>query len=153
MVISDTVIHGSTRLQKYGFLLYKQYGKELSRIADKTARGNTSELRFYDDWEPLWYGPFSRGLKEDTGACVSAGLVHMAPANQELKSHRYALTIRGRVRWRRILHECPKEIEAVHEKIANLQATRLERLLEGIYHAYPEYTKHSTICERFSQPA
>ena len=69
IVISDATIHGSTRLQKYGFLLYKQYGKELSKIS-----GNESALKFYEDWKAFWYGPFSKSLMEDIDECVTRNL-------------------------------------------------------------------------------
>lgn len=44
MVISDAMIYGSTRLQKYGFLLTQQYKKEMGGIAEAAP-----ELKFYDD--------------------------------------------------------------------------------------------------------
>ena len=34
MVVSDAMVHGSTRMQKYGFLLAKQYKKETGRISE-----------------------------------------------------------------------------------------------------------------------
>ena len=144
VVISDFEIHGSTRLQKYGFLLYKQYKKELSKLAS-----NCPALKFYDDWEPLWYGPFSRNLRADVDTCVGDGLIERISVDQSLNSYRYALTIRGRAKWRKILDASHSEVSAIHEKVSNLQTMRLERLLEGIYHAYPKYTKHSTISDRF----
>ncbi len=144
MIISDTTIRGSTRLQKYGFLLHKQYKKELSRIAR-----NHAELKFYDDWKPLWYGPFSKDLEEDIKTCASTGTIEKTLVDQDLELYRYALTLKGRVQWRKILRESGNETRAIHEKIANLQTIRLERLLEGIYHAYPEYTKRSKIKDRF----
>ena len=59
LAISDTTIHGTTRLQKYGFLLYKQYGKELSAISSKH-----DNLTFYDDWKPYWFGAIQREPKQ-----------------------------------------------------------------------------------------
>lgn len=144
VVISDVEIHGSTRLQKYGFLLSQQYKKEMSKLA-----ANCPGLEFYDDWEPLWYGPFSRRLQADVSACVSGGLITKTLADPGLGSYRYAPTVRGRARWRKILDASGREITAIREKVDNLQSMRLERLLEGIYHAYPEYAKHSTIKDRF----
>ena len=142
MVISDAMVYGSTRLQKYGFLLHKQYGKEMSRIAS-----SVPELKFYDDWEPLWYGPFSRDLARDIQACVGNGLMYKeqgAPPN----SYRYGFTISGRVKWRRMLHEFGDEMTAIHEKVVNLQKVRLERLLESVYNAYPEFAERSAIKDR-----
>ena len=144
VIVSDVEIYGSTRLQKYGFLLFKQYQKELAKMA-----ANCPGLEFYADWEPLWYGPFSRNLQNDIETCVSENLIVKTLADPGLGSYRYAPTLKGRVRWRKILSTSEVEIKAIREKVSNLQSMRLERLLEGIYHAYPEYTKHSTIMDRF----
>lgn len=144
VTMSDFEIHGSTRLQKYGFLLSEQYKKELSSLAS-----NCPGLEFYDDWAALWYGPFSRDLQKDVETCVSGGLISKTLVDPGLGSHRYAPTIKGRARWRKILAASGKEIGDIHEKVSNLQSMRLEQLLEGIYHAYPEYTKHSVIKDRF----
>ena len=43
-IINDNVINGSTRFQKYGFLLFKQYQKELQSYY--------RDFKFYDDWIP-----------------------------------------------------------------------------------------------------
>lgn len=143
LVISDAEIHGTTRLQKYGFLLSQQYKKELSKIADAV-----SELSFYDDWEPFWYGPFSKCLQRDVDTCVSKKLINKTLVDPTLKSYRYALTIKGRVRWRSMLDASNNEVNAIREKVENLQKVRLERLLEGVYCSYPEYAKRSTIKDR-----
>ena len=139
MVVSDTMIYGSTRLQKYGFLLTKQYGKEMRGISDRMPK-----LKFYDDWEPLWYGPFSRTLAKDVQTCVKDGLIYKGPGDMP-NSFRYGFTIRGRMRWRSMLSEFSDEMSAIREKVMNLQKIRLERLLESVYSAYPEFTKLSVI--------
>ena len=140
LAISDTTIHGTTRLQKYGFLLYKQYGKELSAISSKH-----DNLTFYDDWKPYWFGPYSESLSKDTKACVDDSLVYKDMVDPARNSYRYSLTMSGRMRWRKIMSEFHTEMTAIREKIMNLQKMRLERLLQGVYDAYPEYTKQSTI--------
>ncbi|MXX20812.1 MAG: hypothetical protein F4W68_05645 [Cenarchaeum sp. SB0661_bin_35] len=145
MVISDAMIYGSTRLQKYGFLLTKQYKKEMDGIAKAAP-----ELKFYDDWEPLWFGPFSRSLAKDIDICMQSGLIYQEPVKLSQNSFRYGLTLKGRRRWRAMLHKSSKEITAIQKKVMNLQKMRLERLLEGIYYAYPEYTVNSTIREKIS---
>ena len=144
IILNDNTINGTTRLQKYGFLLAKQYVKELSSMSERR-----QSLTFYDDWEALWYGPFSRGLQKDVEKCVGGGLVTKEPMDASTNSYRYALTIRGRARWRKMLAEFQNETIAICEKISSLQKMRQERLLEGIYNAYPEYTKRSTIKDRF----
>ena len=143
MVVSDATIHGSARIQRYGFLLYKQHGKEMGTIADRKPA-----LRFYDDWEPLWYGPFSRSLNLDVKACMRNGLMYREPANLGQDSHSYSLTIRGRVQWHGMLREFNDEMDTIRRKIRKLQKIRLERLLEGVYNAYPESTKRSSVREQ-----
>lgn len=145
VIVSDATIHGTTRLQKYGFLLHKQYGKEVSAIL----RANP-EMKFYDDWKPFWFGPFSESLSKDVRACVDAGLIYKELMDPARNSYRYGLTVSGRGRWRQLLGEFTPEITAIHEKIANLQGIRLERLLQRIYDAYPKYTKLSTIKDRLA---
>ena len=146
MIISDTTIRGTTRLQKYGFLLRMQYDKELKNISE-----HEPKLTFYDDWEPLWYGPFSKSLKEDVDKCRESKLINVTSVDKILKTQQYSFTIKGRIRWRKILTNHKKEMEALYEKITNLQKMRLERLLEGVYYSYPKYTERSTIIDRFKQ--
>ncbi|MXY60768.1 MAG: hypothetical protein F4Y82_01450 [Cenarchaeum sp. SB0665_bin_23] len=145
MVVSDATIYGSTRLQKYGFLLTQQYKKEMEGIAKATP-----ELKFYDDWAPLWFGPFSKSLAKDIDACMQNGLIYKEPVKLSQNSFRYGLTLKGRRKWRAMLHKSTKDITAIHKKVMNLQKMRLERLLEYIYYAYPEYTVNSTIREKIS---
>ena len=145
LIVGDTTIHGSTRLQKYGFLLSKQFERELANISF-----TEKDMAFYDDWKPLWYGPFSKSLQEDIDECVEKGLVYKELINLSLNSYRYSLTVKGRVRWRVVYAKFQNDMKAIHEKIMSLQKVRLERLLEGIYTAYPDYTKRSTIRDRFS---
>lgn len=144
VIINDVEIHRSTRLQKYGFLLSQQYKKELSKMAL-----NCPDLKFYTDWEAFWYGPFSKSLQTDVNTCVENKLIRKTLIDQNQNSYKYALTIKGRLRWRKILDASRNEVSAIHEKVSYLQTMRLERLLEGIYYAYPNYTKHSTIKGRF----
>ena len=145
MIVNDFTIHGSTRLQKYGFLLSKQYADELSSISHKEPK-----LQFYDDWKPLWYGPFSKNLEDDINECVESRLVYKEPIDLRLNSYRYSFTLRGRIRWRKMHTNFQNEMNSIYEKIANLQKIQLERLLERIYAAYPEYIRRSTITDRFS---
>ena len=145
VIVSDVIIHGTTRLQKYGFLLHKQYGRELSA----TLKDNP-HMDFYNDWKPFWFGPFSDSLNKDIKTCVDTGLLYKDLVDPARNSYRYGLTVHGRRRWRQLLGEFPSEITAVREKVANLQRMRLERLLQQIYDAYPEYTKRSTIKDRLA---
>ena len=143
MVISDATIRGSTRIQKYGFLLAQQYKKEMKHITE-----TTPTLKFYDDWEPLWFGPFSKSLAEDIDTCVKDGLIDKESVSLPYDSHRYSLTIKGRVQWRKMLDKSNDDMTAIREKVVHLQRVNLGSLLEGIYSAYPEYTVKSVIKDR-----
>ena len=143
MIVNDTTIQGSTRLQKYGFLLSKQYGWELKSITDRQP-----ELEFYGDWKPYWYGPYSEDLAADVQKCVENGTVLKVLVDSMQNKYRYSLTIRGRVAWRSVLSEFPEEMSAIGSKIRNLQKIGLETLLSGVYAAYPEFTTRSVIGDR-----
>ena len=112
--------------------MHKQYGRELSAIL----RGNT-DVKFYGDWEPFWFGPFSESLSEDIQACVDAGLIYKELVDPARNSYRYGLSASGRRRWRQLLNEFTLEITPICKKIAKPQGMRLERLLQQIYDAYP----------------
>lgn len=144
VIISDTTIHGTTRLQTYGFLLYKQYGRELSELSD-----NLPALKFYDDWKPLRYGPFSRNLSNDIEKCVGDRTICKETVDPDRKIYRYALTIKGRAQWRKMMNRFTSEIGAMREKISYMQTIRLELLVKEIYRAYPEYAAHSKNKDRF----
>ncbi len=138
-IINDNAVHGATRLQKYGFLLHKQYRKELSELAIEYM------VPFYDDWKAYHYGPFSRQLEADIEKCVDAGLIKKDAGSGNHKYDIYSLTTKGRVKWRRLLAEKTSEIGDLHEKIRLLQAENLRTLLTKIYNAYPEYIVNSRI--------
>ena len=143
MVVSDITVRGATRIQKYGFLLAKQYKKETANIS-KTE----PSLVFYNDWEPLWFGPFSKSLAKDIDDCVERGLIHKEPVSTSPDSYRFSLTIKGRKRWRDMLSMFTSDMTAIYEKVAHLQKVGLGNLLEGIYSSYPDYTVRSVIRDR-----
>ena len=140
-VIHDNEISGSTKFQKYGFLLWKQYQKELEKIASVHER-----LAFYDDWRPHYYGPFSEGLQKDIAVCIKSGLLHKSKG-RGLKLEVYRLTLKGRVRWRKFFTdgEYHGEMKKIEDKIRNLQNIRYYTLLRQIYKEYPSYAKNSKI--------
>lgn len=146
VILNDSTINGTTRLQKYGFLLSKQYKKELTSISN-----SRQALAFYEDWEPLWYGPFSKNLQRDVKECVRDGLINKEIIDADRNSYQYTPTLSGRVRWRKLTAEFQNEMIAIHKKITNLQNMRQELLIEGIYNAYPKYIKHSTIKNMFRE--
>lgn len=143
MVVSDVAVRGSTRMQKYGFLLAMQYKKETGRISKAEP-----SLKFYDDWEPLWFGPFSKSLADDIDCCVERGLMRKEPITMSPDSYMYSFTINGRAQWRKMADSFGGDMTAIREKVAHLQRISLESLLEGIYSAYPEYTENSVIKDR-----
>ena len=144
LVINDNTIYGSTRFQKYGFLLYKQYEKELKKI--KTTFPN---LGFYNDWKAHYYGPYSEELEKDIKKCVSDRLIRKSSIITEKKQemHMYTLTIKGRTKWR-TMYDKIDEIAQIDKKIKNLQKTPYYTLIRQIYNAYPEYTTASRIANQ-----
>ena len=143
MIINDNTIHGTTRLQKYGFLLFKQYEWELRRIANMQA-----DLKFYDDWKSFWYGPYSECLNKDVQKCIENKTISKLLVDKNRNKYNYSLTIRGRAVWREMLNRFHVEMPEIETKIRNLQKIGLETLLSGVYSAYPEYTKRSVIKDR-----
>ena len=143
LIINDNVIIGTTRIQKYGFLLYQQHKKELTKIK----KGRFLNLDFYNDWEPYYYGPFSRKLKEDLATCIQKQLVSVKDANTE-NTKRYMLTIKGRSKWRDILFDSTPAVVKINEKIRSMQTIRLFELLRHVYVEYPKYTKNSVIKDK-----
>ena len=142
LIIQSHRILGATQIQRYAFLLHKQYRRELDRIA--AAR---PELAWYDDWEPNWCGPFSRGLKNDMDACLRGGLVlthtPLDTVDRALGLREYTLSRAGRNKWYAMRRSFPREAEALRKGVDGLQKVEHVRLLEGVYNAYPEYVKHA----------
>ncbi len=139
-IIHDNVIHGSTRFQKYGFLLHKQCQSELDKL--KKAYPN---LDFYEDWKPHFYGPYSEQLKSDIEKCVAAKILRKDNAGEGMKYDLYGLTLIGRKKWREILNNTPYEIIKINNKIRGLQMTKTVDVLRQVYRAYPKYTTKSLI--------
>jgi len=95
VLINDMTIKGNTRMQKYGFLIYKLYSKELYG------------LNFYSDWKPYLYGPYSEELKIDLENCIDQRLVtkFTSPTNTGRQFSNYSLTMKGRMRLRKVIVE------------------------------------------------
>lgn len=140
MVVNDVVVHGSTRMHKYGFLLAQQYRKETGRVS-KT----TPSSKFYDDWKPLWFGPFSKILAKDIDDCVKHSLIYKEPDNPYSNSFWYGLTVEGRAQWRKMMDRFNGDMTAMRGKVVRLQKVSLTGILESIYSSYPEYTIESVI--------
>lgn len=142
LVVCNHSILGATQIQRYAFLLHKQYRRELDRIA-----ATHPELAWYDDWEPNWCGPFSRGLKNDMDACMRGGLVYahtpLDTVERFLGQREYTLSRAGRNKWYAMRRAFPREAEALRKRVDGLQKAEYVRVLEGVYNAYPEYVKHA----------
>ncbi len=145
IIVSDSVITGTTRLQKYGFLLHKQHRKELSKIEDKF------DFEFYreDEWISHYYGPFCRQLETDIQICIDARLMTKTYKDIDGTSitPRHSLTMKGRLKWRELFQDMPKEMEKINDKITDLQHKNLYDLLRLVYKEYPQYTENSKLRE------
>ena len=141
-IINDNVIHGSTRFQKYGFLLFKQYQRELKEL-----QFDYSNFEFYDDWVPHNFGPYSKKLQDDLDVCAENKIITKIQIN---RTQQYALTLKGRVRWRELLAISHDEVKKINEKVNILQTFSLFSLLKSIYDAYPEYAVKSKIKDQLN---
>ena len=110
-IINDNTIHGSIRFQKYGFLLHKQYQRELLELGL-----SYDGFTFYEDWKPYHYGPYSEQLQKDITDCIDNNLVNKIPPNTNVRYNSYKLTLKGRVRWREFLKHTPDEIKRINNK-------------------------------------
>lgn len=139
-IINDMAVRGSTRMQKYGFLLSKQHERDLY-IPQMENEG----FRFYSDWEPYYFGPYSRELRDDIEKGASNGNVI---ARKHGRATTYSLALRGRARWRAILARYPYETKRMAAGIRRLQTVPLHELLRQVYAAYPKYAEKSQIRDR-----
>lgn len=144
LIINDNTIHGSIRFQKYGFLLYKQYERDLKDIEI-----SFPNLGFYDDWKAHYYGPYSEELEKDIEKCVSNNFIRKSSVITEKKQkmYMYTLTIKGRTEWR-AMYDKIDEMAQIDKKIKNLQKIPYYTLIRQIYNAYPKYTTESRIIDQ-----
>jgi len=128
VLINDMTIKGNTRMQKYGFLIHKLYSKDLQG------------LNFYSDWRPYLYGPYSDELRNDLENCIDQHLVtkFVSPTNTGRQFSNYSLTMKGRVKLRKIIVDY-SIIKELYEKFTKLNKKPITSVLKDIYLAYPEY--------------
>ena len=69
LIMADDSIPGTDRMCIYGFLLYKEFKKKLSKIEKRYG------VPFYDDWEARGYGPYSEQLIRDIQTCIRRDLL------------------------------------------------------------------------------
>ena len=117
LIINDFTINGTTRFQKYGFLLHKEYGAYMLSLNERC------KIKFYADWAPLYFGPFSRSLEEDLKECIGTDIIKKVDVPTRTEGREistYNLTIKGRQKWRNMLVTIP-EIQHVMERVQSMQ--------------------------------
>ena len=134
LIVNDNIIRGSIRMQKYGFVIFRQYKLELAEIGIAFPG-----FGFYDDWIPYHYGPYSRALASDVETAIEAGILTRSGPPPGKMYHEYVLTPRGRVKWHELHEVISDEIATIGKKIKQLQSLRFYELLRRVYAAYPEY--------------
>ena len=147
MIIGNEMIHGRGRLQRYGFLLSEQYGSKLEQISKIDEK-----LKFYADWKPHYYSPFSKKLEDDVDNCIDKGFVGVQDIDKLHKLDRYFLTYRGSTRWRRMCVKHKENMKAIVEKVGKLQTIPLEDLILRIDLKYPQYAKHDFTKDSSNRP-
>ena len=128
-------------MQKYGFLLHKQYKREMVILKNKWG------IEFYSDWVPYYYGPYSKNLADDLKKCITNKMItkiDVPTIDSDKKVVIYNLTIKGRVRWRKLFMNVP-EISHFIEKTRHMQKIPYYALLSQIYTAYPNFATKSKI--------
>lgn len=137
ILINDMTIQGNTRLQKYGFVVYQRYAK----------KNKLEGLNFYSDWKPYLYGPYSQQLKNDLEEAIASNLIAkyttITPSNREFSN--YSLTVKGRMRLRKLLEKYGRVVKELYEKFTQLNKQPMQIILKDIYLAYPEFTVNSEI--------
>ncbi len=139
-IINDNVIQGLTRFQKYGFLLSKQYKKELQKLKTKYPT-----LDFYDDWRPHNYGPYSDQLAKDIQTCIENKILIEKEVDKGKNYNQYMLSLKGRKKWRQLFRKTTDEMIGINDRVRHLQLMNLIEMLRQIYSSYPEFTVNSKI--------
>lgn len=135
LIINDMTVKGNTRMQKYGFLIHQLFSRELQG------------LDFYSDWKPYLYGPYSEQLKNDLTECIEKNLVakFVTPTDTDREFSNYSLTMKGRLRLRKLSEHYERTLKKLFEKFTILNHKPMPTILKDIYLAYPEYTVNSEI--------
>ena len=121
-------IQGGTALQKYAFLLHKQYEYELRCIADAEPK-----LKFYDDWKKSWGGPYSKTLDDDVKKCIETGTVVKTEGYRMPSFHDYLLTQKGHVTRIRMSRRFGTDMYKIDKKIEKLKKTDYSNLLSSLF--------------------
>ena len=113
IILNDNIIQGSTRIQKYAFLISKQCKTELDEI-----KNSYPNFEWYEDWIKYSLGPESKSLKKDLEICIKNKRVQR---NRIDNINNYSLTQKGLVRLREIIPGNQEEIKKINKKVQFLQ--------------------------------
>ena len=129
MLVNDLAVRGRLRLHKYGFIAAHLYKKDLECLG------------FYRDWKARRDGPYSRGLAEDIGSCVEAGIIDEARRTTLGGSTIYVYTLspKGRRMLRRLAKGGEPLRVDLHKGFAGLDRKGMTALLKDACKAHPEY--------------
>ena len=135
VLVNTLVVHGRTRLQKYGYL------------ASQLQHGDLERLDFYQDWEPHRYGPYSRTLDHDVRQCIKDGILDVSSeaASDGNACYVYALTPKGHAMLRNLALEYGPLIEALHAMPKNFDKKLRRSLAEDVCEAHLKYATNSLI--------
>ena len=135
LIIQDLAIGSRTRIQKYGFLIHKRYGREL---------GGTG---FYSDWIPYHFGPYSGELCRDIDGAVRGGyLREEEDTGNYTRLRTYSTTARGAREYRRLIAG-NSLLADVRVMLRHLQGQSLMSIIEQIYSDYPYYADRERMRE------
>lgn len=130
-----------------GTIKYKTRLEKLAFLCDMEI---FTDCKWYSDWIPYMYGPFSLMLLDNMDELKSEGMVHIRtvkdPFGQDTKE--YSLTDIGRERYSKLAGEYMDQSRQIRETLSkyNESATNLP-LLRKVYGEYPQYAARSLISE------
>ena len=133
-----------------GILGNIKYKTRLEKLAFLCEMEIFKSCKWYDDWKPYMYGPFSLKLLEDMDRLEKDGLVGIHtvkdPFGHDTKE--YLLTESGRHKFNELIAPYVKECRQIRESLSkyNMFASNMP-LLRKVYNKYPEYAAHSLITE------
>ena len=122
-----------TRLEKMAFL-----------ADNNTFKKNQN----YSDWEPNYYGPYSKQLIKDVANYERKNIIKIRQIidtfSNEVKN--YSLTIKGRQLFSKMLEKYNGEQFEIKELLGHYQSERTNyKILKFVYENYPDYLAKSRI--------
>lgn len=130
-----------------GTIKYKTRLEKLAFLCDMEI---FTDWKWYNDWIPYKYGPFSRKLLDDMDRLSDAGLVNIRtikdPFGQATKE--YSLTDSGRQRYVELFATYAKQGRHIRESLVKYNTSiSMLPLLRKVYNKYPQYAARSLISE------